>query len=140
MIANLYQVWFSTATGGVIGATLVFAVLVVPGAIGPGASDWTQRTVHLPTSGPEGGPSSCYFVNSSAYTDRFCLVLIPWPAGYIMNGSFDHGSGTQTAIIQLAEGPPCAAYCRASVTWISPDGTGQLLWGFTNSVTIGALN
>lgn len=133
--------WVAAAALGAgigVAATLVLASgLVTPGQAG---AQWTSRSVQLPLSSPGGEPRYCYFVNSTAHSDRFCLALIPGPAGYILNGTFDHGTTTINSTIQMAEGPPCVSNCRASATWTSVDGTGQILWDFTSSVTLSALD
>jgi hypothetical protein len=121
-----------------VAATLVLANgLVTPGQAGV---QWTSRSVQLPLSSPGGEPRYCYFVNSTAHSDRFCLALIPGPAGYLLNGTFDHGPTTLKSTIQIPEGPPCVSNCRTSATWTSVDRTGQILWGFNSSVALSALD
>lgn len=133
--------WKFLVAGVAVAAALLFA-LFITGAFTPGATgtnQWIEHTVSLPISSPAGEPRYCFFVNSTVNTDLFCLALIPGSAAYILNGTFDHGPGTPSAPVQLGEGPPCVSNCRTSATWISPDGTGQVYWTFTTSVTLESL-
>lgn len=135
--------WMFLSIGVAVAGALLFAFFATtisptPGTTGSGP--WTARNVSLPLSSPGGEPRYCFFVNSTANTDLFCLALIPGAAGFILNGTFDHGPGTLSALVQLAEGPPCFSNCRTSATWTSPDGTGQVYWTFTTNVTLEALD
>ena len=118
-----------------VAGTLVFVGLTAAGVLPTtGASiPWTERTVSVSEN-----TGSCYFVNSSANADRFCLVLFLTPGGPFLNGTFDHGPGTAAFAFELGEGP-CVS-CSTNATWTSPDGTGQVYWTFTWSVTLRALN
>ena len=122
-----------------VSATILFGLSVIwPGtsASAPSSGPWVERQVELPV-----GPTlpSCWFVSSTVVTDRFCLSLNETPAGYTLGGLFDHGIGTAAIPVQLTEGPPCLLGCPSSATWISPDGTGSLVWNFTTEATIAAL-
>jgi hypothetical protein len=124
-------------------AILAFALLVNAGDV-PGvrtstpSSQWLGATVSVPVSFSNAS-AECFFVNSSVHVDRFSLYLIPGPAGYILNGTFDHGLGTSAADVSEGEGQPCLSGCLSSKTWTSPDGTGQVYWTFTTNVTLEAL-
>lgn len=124
------------------GVAVAAALLGASGwyAPSPVPQQWVSLTLQLALSSPGGEPRHCYFVNSTAHSDRFCLALIPGPAGYIVNGTFDHGPGTPASPVYLAEGPPCVSDCRTSATWTSPDGTGRIVWEFTPTVTLTALD
>ena len=122
----------------VVSASFV-AAAVVAVAVLAAPTEWTSRTVELPISF-SGAEPGCYWVNSSVNHDRFCLAFVPEPAGAILNGSFDHGTGSAIASVHLAGGLPCASGCPTSTTWVSPDGTGQIYWTFTTNVTLEARN
>ncbi|HYB63278.1 MAG TPA: hypothetical protein VEE86_02505 [Thermoplasmata archaeon] len=123
----------AAVTASVVAAALV-AVVVLTAPAG-----WTSRTVELPASFVV-GEKECYWVNSSANHDRFCLAYVPVPAGALLNGSFDHGPGTANASIYLTGGGPCTSGCPGGKTWLSPDGTGQIYWTFSQNVTLEARN
>ncbi len=124
----------------VIAVPLVFVGLVTTGLLPTAlvSSSWTERTVTLsPVS------QSCYFVNSSAHADRFCLRLLASPGGLILNGTFDHGPGTNVSAVAMGQGLACAmnpSNCPPGRTWTSPDGSGRIWWTFTSNVTLEALN
>jgi hypothetical protein len=122
-----------------VAGTFVFVGLatagILPTTVGP--SQWTERTVTASVS------RSCYFVNSSANVDRFCLQLLITPGGESLNGTFDHLQGTPVFDFVLSQGLACAqnpSSCPPGWTWTSPDGTGQVYWTLSGSVTLRALN
>lgn len=121
--------WAYVIIAVAVGATAVYAAVTIIETPG-----WSSRTVELPG---EGIPA-CYFVNSTAHIDRFCIAVYGTPAGEELNGTFDHGLGTQTSAIALRYGA-CASACSTSETWVAPDGTGRVVWSFTLSVTLQVL-
>ena len=134
-------------SGVAIVAVLIWVVLPSPWGVGVlqsrpvlGSGNWTQRDVQLLGSPPSRTSPTCWFVNSTAYTDRFCLTLSAAPAGYILNGTFDHGLFSQSYQVYLSEGPPCFSSCPTSESWMSPDGSGRIWWGFTTNATLYALD
>jgi hypothetical protein len=118
-----------------VAGTLVFVGLAAAGVLPTTgiSSQWTERTVSVTEN-----TWSCYYVNSSAGTDYFCLVLFLTPGGPFLNGTFQHGPGTVAIPFTLGYGP--CHLCPTGETWTSPDGTGQVYWTFTDSVTLRALN
>ncbi len=142
--------WAATVAGIAICSVLVWIILPMPSGLGvlqtresttgaklPTAAGWTLDVVqfHYPRWGPD-----CQFVNSSAHVDRFCLQLYGGPAGYILNGTFDHGARSPSYALYLSQSPPCRSMCPTNATWISPDGTGRIWWGFSPNVTLYALD
>jgi len=112
---------------------LAGVLLAIPGP-------WTERTIRLV---PDSGSYGCFFVNSTAHSNRFCLALWFTSAASVLNGTFDHGPGTPSAAVSLCYGLVCASgdtMRDTSETWTSSDGTGQVYWTFTDNVTIEARN
>lgn len=131
--------WKAVTAVLTVAATLVFvglaAVGVFPTAVG--SDQWTERSVTASVS------YSCYFVNSSVNVDRFCVQLLLTPGGEFLNGTFDHGPGTAAFAIVLSQGLACtenSSNCPPGWTWTSLDGTGQVYWTLSGSVTLKALN
>ena len=119
-----------------VAGTLVFVGLLATGVL-PSIvvhSQWIERTVNVTEN-----TRTCYYVNSSAHVDRFCLVVFFTPGGAILNGTFDHGPGTLGATFVMGSGP-CLSECPAGETWASPDGTGQVYWTFYDWATLRALS
>jgi hypothetical protein len=115
----------------VVIAVLAAAMTIVAVVVLPPAPSWTERTVTLSLMS-----YGCYWENSSAHQDRFCLLLEPTPGGLLLNGSFDHGPGGGPGTgIQMGTGP-CASGCPTSATWTAPDGSGRLFWTFAENVTL----
>ena len=115
----------------VIAIVLAGVLLAIPGP-------WTERTIRLV---PDSGSYACFFVNSTAHADRFCLALWFTPAASVLNGTFDHGPGTPSAAVSLCYGLVCESsdtMNETSATWTAPDGTGLVYWAFTDNVTLGA--
>lgn len=120
-------------------ATLVFVGLAATGALPAtvASSQWTERTVSASSS------LQCYWVNSTANADYFCLQLLVTPGGEFLNGTFNHWPGTAVINFWLTQGLACAenpSSCPPGWTWTSPDGTGQIYWTLSGSVVLRALN
>ncbi len=107
-------------------ATVVFATLTIVETPG-----WSSYTVELPGWGAQG----CYFANSTSHVDHFCIAAHLTPGGEGVNGTFDHGPGTQASAVAFGTSGPCATPCP-SLTWVAPDDTGRIVWSFTLSVTL----
>ncbi len=124
-----------------LGAALLYGCLVIATASPASANSsgpWVEHTVVLVGS-PSPAQPACSTIYSRLYADRFCLSLVEAPAGYLLNGSFDHGPGTSATAIYLVQGPRCLSGCPLGASWVSPDGTGMLTWNFTVNVTIAVL-
>lgn len=131
--------WKAVAAVISVAATLLFVGLAAEGVLPEtvASRQWTERTVFASSS------ARCYWVNSTATEDHFCLQLQVSPGGESLNGTLDHGRGTAVLIFSLSQGLACAtnpSNCPPGWTWTSPDGSGQVYWTLSGSVTLRALN
>jgi hypothetical protein len=130
--------WVSWVIAGVLAAALiVIAALFAVGvfAVAPMGPGWTSTIV----SPPVGGSNQCFWVNSTANNDRFCMTLSTTSTGYQLSGTYDHGVGTTQSGFLLNEPTPTSGATTAG-TWTSPHGGGMLSWSYGTKVTISALN
>lgn len=136
--SRLRWVMLAVFSVGILGMVTAYGVVLNrPNDTGPGP--WTLIWGVIPEGADLGNPK-CWYVVSNVVSDHvihFCLWVTQYSNGWELDGYYDHGLnmprvGTPSMTAGLNQ--------QATETAVTPDGTGEILWGGGYTVVMGIHN